>query len=95
MTTAIGRLIAASRGRGRAPGHPRMRRIVVRMDAAEVGRLDAQLPRFPESTRASLVRAFCFAGLAVAEEALPEAPAAAEGAPEAPASNPMPNRCEP
>jgi hypothetical protein len=52
----------------KAAGVGRRRRVVVRMDGAEVARVDALLGDFPGSSRASLVRAFIDHGLGMAEE---------------------------
>jgi hypothetical protein len=46
-----------------------MRRIVVRIPAATIARLDALLPGFEDASRASLIRAFVAFGLATAEQA--------------------------
>ena len=49
-----------------------MRRVVVRIDPATLARVDALVPRFEDSSRASLIRAFCVVGLELAEAAKPE-----------------------
>jgi hypothetical protein len=65
---------ARRRGTYRANERARMRRIVLRMDADVVARIDAMLPRFPDASRASLVRAFCLFGLAAAEASTKRTP---------------------
>jgi len=74
-TSPIAALVDRTHGR-RAPGAVRMRRIVLRMPAGDVARVDALLPRF-KVPRADLLRAFVLFGLAAVEE--PAAPK--DGAP--------------
>jgi hypothetical protein len=77
--TALDELVAASRGH--MPGTAKLRRVVVRMAAGDVARVDALRPRFGVS-RAALVRAFCLAGLAMAEEQTETPPSPVAGAPQ-------------
>jgi hypothetical protein len=64
----IATFIARARGHSRAPGAARLVRVVVRLDRLTVDRLDALRPRFPDASRAGLVRAFVAFGVEIAEE---------------------------
>ena len=67
--TALDKLVDASRGHvNRAPGM-RRRRVVMRIEVDTVARVDAvRAQRWPGATRATVLRAFVMAGLALAEE---------------------------
>lgn len=75
MTAPIERYVARARGVGRSRDIARtpMERIVIRATRADVDRVDALRTRFPDASRASLIRAFIAYGLAIAE-ALPLEP---------------------
>lgn len=78
MTPPIASLIRDAHGHAHAPGtRPPKRRVVVRIDAPDVTRLDALRGHFPEASRASLVRAFIAFGLLAAEEHVKATPPAA------------------
>jgi hypothetical protein len=61
-------LKAIDRSRGWSVVRRHRRRVVARIDVATVERIDALLPAFDGSSRASLIRAFCVVGLDLAEE---------------------------
>ena len=72
----IDALIDRSRGHGHA--HRMRRRVVIRIEVATIARIDALLLRFPDSSRASLIRAFCLLGVGVAEEHVKATPSEGE-----------------
>ena len=61
----IATLVARAHGH-RGGNTTRLRRVVMRMSAEDVSRVDALRPRF-KTPRAALLRAFLMVGLAVAE----------------------------
>ena len=61
---ALSTLVDAAR---RRPTGRKLRRTVVRLDAEEVSRLDAQRARIPKASRSALVRALTLWGLAALE----------------------------
>jgi hypothetical protein len=65
MTPTLVTLIADARGH--KPGMGKLRRVVVRLDPADVARVDALRPRF-KVPRAALMRAFCLLGLSAVED---------------------------
>jgi hypothetical protein len=69
-TTEIGTLIDRARRHSLAanPGRRRLVRIVARLERAQVERIDALRPHFPDASRAGLIRAFVVLGLSIAEE---------------------------
>ena len=81
MRPPIAALVDRAHGH-RAPGTARMRRIVLRMPAGDVARVDALRSRF-KVPRADLLRAFVLFGLATAEEQPITAPTPALTTPEA------------
>ena len=70
----LDRYLAAARTHDVGSGHGRFRRVVVRMPAAEVERVDAVRKRFPKASRAALIRAFTLAALAHLDALYPPAP---------------------
>jgi hypothetical protein len=75
----LGKLVARSRGHGRAPGVSRLRRVVCRFDKLDIARIDALRRHFPGASRAALVRAFCLLGAGIAEEHVKATTPLAEG----------------
>ncbi len=70
MSAPLDTLVHQAHGHaGRELGTSPMRRVVVRMDRADVARIDALRARFPKTSRAALVRALCLMGLAATEQA--------------------------
>jgi hypothetical protein len=71
-------LIDRSRGHGFKYADARRaalrRRVVVRIEFTTIARIDALRPAFDQASRASLIRAFCLAGLAMAEEHVKASP---------------------
>ena len=74
---SISALVGQARRASRAPYGARMRRVVLRLDAETLARVDTLRKRWPEASRAALLRAFCLFGLHAAEWA----PLVREGAP--------------
>jgi hypothetical protein len=64
----IDRFVRIAHGH-RGPASTPMRRIVVRIDAKTVAKIDSLRSRWPKATRAALVRAFCLFGLVAADDA--------------------------